>query len=274
MSGFLDATAVKQVADGRYEVELDGGYVIGTALNGGYLMAVLDKAVVAESPHEHPLSTAATFLRPAAAGRAEVLVETVKVGRTAATARASLVQGGERLVEALIVTGTLGEGGEHEWRGEPPVPALPPIESCPESMKQGPARVRGFADRVDMRFDPSTMRWLDGEPSGRLELRSWFRMADGTEPDPYVLAVAVDALPPVATNIGSTGWAPTVEMTWHLRELPAPGPLALYGSGRLVSGGWFDEEVEVWDSAGRLVAQSRQLARLSRAARGSRVSVM
>ena len=30
--------------------------------------------------------------------------------------------------------------------------------------------------------------------------------------------------------------------------------------GQLWQGGWFDEEAEVWDSAGRLVAQSRQLA--------------
>jgi hypothetical protein len=40
-----------------------------------------------------------------------------------------------------------------------------------------------------------------------------------------------------------------------------PGWLEVHGSGRLVSDGWFDEEVEIWDSAGRLVAQSRQLAR-------------
>jgi hypothetical protein len=30
--------------------------------------------------------------------------------------------------------------------------------------------------------------------------------------------------------------------------------------GRLLQGGWFDEEAEVWDEQGDLVAQSRQLA--------------
>jgi hypothetical protein len=30
--------------------------------------------------------------------------------------------------------------------------------------------------------------------------------------------------------------------------------------GQLWQGGWFDEEAEVWDSAGRLVAQSIQFA--------------
>jgi Thioesterase-like superfamily len=33
---------------------------------------------------------------------------------------------------------------------------------------------------------------------------------------------------------------------------------------RHVSGGWFDEEAEVWDATGRLVAQGRQLARVGR----------
>jgi hypothetical protein len=73
----------------------------------------------------------------------------------------------------------------------------------------------------------------------------------------------VDALPPVALSVGTRGWAPTVELTWHLRAVPAPGWLAVHGGGRLVAGGWFDEGVEIWDSSGGLVAQSRQIARTS-----------
>jgi hypothetical protein len=65
-------------------------------------------------------------------------------------------------------------------------------------------------------------------------------------------------------NLGPSGWSPTVELTWQMRAVPAPGWLALHASGRLVSDGWFDEEVEVWDSAGKLVAQSRQIARSGR----------
>ena len=37
-------------------------------------------------------------------------------------------------------------------------------------------------------------------------------------------------------------------------------------TARHVSGGWFDEEAEVWDTADRLVAQSRQIARVGRGA--------
>lgn len=263
MTRFGDATAVERVAEGRYAVELDKGFLIGEALNGGYLLAVLARAAVEATPHEHPISTAANFLRVSRPGPAEVRVDVSKAGRTAATSRVSLVQDDRTLVEALITTGTLDAADEPDWAGEPPSPALPPIGECTDGL-QNIERDRGFADRVDMRFDPGTMGWLDGQPSGSPEIRAWYALEDGHEPDAYSLALAVDALPPVVLNMGLKGWAPTVELTWHMRAVPAPGPLALYGSGRLLTGGWFDEEVEAWDSAGRLVAQSRQIARVGR----------
>ncbi|MFC6886586.1 MULTISPECIES: thioesterase family protein [Actinomadura] len=265
MAGFAEATAVTRVGEGRYSVLLDEAFGFAEALNGGYLMAVVGRAAVDASPHEHPVSTATSFLRVAKPGPAEVHVEQRKTGRTAATSRVSLVQGGEPVVDALVVTGTLDAAGEPDWTGEAPAPALPPIDACC-TFDSGKAD-RGFADQVDMRFDPSTMGWLDGQPSGRPEIRAWFRFREAHEPDAYALALAVDALPPVALNMGARGWSPTVELTWHMRAVPAPGWLAIHGGGRLVTGGWFDEEVEVWDSAGRLVAQSRQIARMGRPAR-------
>ncbi|HEX9540050.1 MAG TPA: hypothetical protein VGA04_17970, partial [Streptosporangiaceae bacterium] len=62
------------------------------------------------------------------------------------------------------------------------------------------------------------------------------------------------------------GWSPTVELTWYMRAVPAAGVLRVAARCRHVSSGWFDEESEVWDSAGRLVAQSRQIARIGRGA--------
>ncbi|TDB83166.1 thioesterase family protein [Actinomadura sp. KC216] len=260
MSGFGAATAVEPAGEGRYGAVLDAGYLIGEALNGGYLMAVLDRAAVAASPHAHPVSTAVTFHRVAVPGPAEVIVEPRKEGRTAATFRVSLVQDGRTAADALITTATLDPAAGLAWTGTAPT-GLPPLEECTEPR---PPTGGGFADQVDMRFDRSMMGWLDGRPSGRPEIRGWFRLRDGHRPDAYALALAVDALPPVVLNLGARGWAPTVELTWHMRAVPAPGWLALHGSGRVLSDGWFDEDVEVWDSTGRLVAQSRQLARAPR----------
>ena len=76
--------------------------------------------------------------------------------------------------------------------------------------------------------------------------------------------MVVDALPPVTFDLGQLGWAPTLELTVHVRARPAPGWLKVRHVTRNVAGGMFEEDCEVWDSAGRLVAQSRQLALLPR----------
>jgi hypothetical protein len=241
--------------------------------------------VLDTSPHPHPVVTNAHFLRVPAIAPAQVTVTWLKQGKTAAVARASLTQDGAAMIEAMVGTGSLagdpgpaGTGslaGEPDravtcslagepgppvtvtWTGEPP--RLPPIGECVEVAAAG-----GLRGQVDLRLDPATAGWLRRDPAGVPEMRGYFRLRDGRDPDAYLLAFAVDALPPVVFGLGALGWAPTVELTWHMRAVPAPGPLLVAARCRHASGGWFDEEAEVWDSAGRLVAQSRQLARIGR----------
>ncbi|MEU9886525.1 thioesterase family protein [Sphaerisporangium sp. NPDC051011] len=265
MTKFDEATQAIRVDATTYDVCLDPGYSIGGPLNGGYLMAALLRAVVDASPHDHPVSTSVQFLRAAAPGPARVHLEQVKTGRTATVTRATLVRDGRAHLDALVTTATLGAAAS-TWSGTPAV-AMPPVEECVTLPEPKPESNMTFSARMELRFDPPTIGWLHGEPTGRPESRAYFRMAEPQDPDPFVLALAVDALPPVVFSAGSRGWAPTVELTWHLRALPAPGWLTLIGHGRLIRDGWFDEDVEVWDSAGHLVAQSRQLARLGRGGR-------
>ena len=66
-----------------------------------------------------------------------------------------------------------------------------------------------------------------GEPSGLGQIRGWLRLADGREPDPLMLLLAADALPPVAFDLGLSGWTPTLELTVHVRARPAPGWLRI-----------------------------------------------
>ncbi|GAA2885757.1 thioesterase family protein [Streptosporangium fragile] len=262
MTKFDEATQAIRVDETTYDVCLDPGYSIGGPLNGGYLMAVLLRAVVDASPHDHPVTTSAQFLRAPRPGPAQVRLEKIKTGRTATMARATLVQEGVSFIEALVTTATLGDVTP-DWTDGPSA-AMPPVERCVKLPDPKPESGITLNAQVEMFFDPPTIGWLDGRPTGRPEARAYFRLAEPQDPDPYVLALAVDALPPVVFSAGKRGWAPTVDLTWHLRALPAPGLLTLIAGGRLISDGWFDEDVEVWDSAGRLVAQSRQLARVGR----------
>jgi acyl-CoA thioesterase len=275
MTVFDEATSVVPVGDGLYEVKPDerfaivsgDGAVVG-AVNGGVLLATVLRAVLDTSPHPHPVATSAHFLRVPRTEPAQVQVSWLKQGRTAATARAALTQDGLPVLETTVTTGTVGDApdaGVLSWTGEPP--HLPPLAEC-LGFSQVARRTAfaGFAAQVDLRLDPATAGWLRGKPGGTPEMRGYFRLREDREPDAYLLALAVDALPPVVFGLGAVGWSPTVELTWYMRAVPAAGPLRVAARCRHVSSGWFDEEAEVWDSAGRLVAQSRQIARLGRGA--------
>ena len=271
MTAFDEATAITQEGGGWYAIRPDERFAIvsgdGTvgAVNGGVLLATVLRAVLDTSPHPDPVATSAHFLRVPRSEAARVQVTWLKQGKTAATARAALIQDGLCVLDTTISTGRLGDPGEGglSWTGEPPM--LPPVEECTGFADfAGATRRNGYAGQIDLRLDPATSGWLRGRPQGVPEMRGYFQLREERRPDAYLLALAVDALPPVIFGIARAGWSPTVELTWHMRGLPAPGLLRVAARSRHVSGGWFDEESEVWDSAGRLVAQSRQIARVGR----------
>jgi hypothetical protein len=53
-----------------------------------------------------------------------------------------------------------------------------------------------------------------------------------------------------------------LDLTVYVRARPAPGPLQLRMRTQLIQDGFADEVCAGWDSAGRLVLQSSQLAAL------------
>lgn len=262
MADFNEATTVKQVEPGHFDVDIDGTWSVGDVPNGGYLLALILRAVAAESPHPHPVSTSAHFVAPPSRGPARVTVDLLRAGRTTATLRATLVQDDIPRVETLITTSTLTREAAVEWAGPNPEPVAPVDECIPAVVDLPDGTHVGVLEHVDLRLDPQTLGWFSGRPAGQLSMRGHVRLADGTQPDPLVLALAVDSLPPTVFGLGRLGWAPTVELTVLTRSLPAPGWLTVHLRGRLVRDGWFDEEAEVYDSNGDLVAQSRQLARI------------
>jgi len=277
MTIFDEATAVVRRPDGQYDARPDQRFAMVVpggsappAVNGGALIATVLRAVLDCSPNPHPVATTAHFLRVARLAPAQVQVTWLKQGRTAATARATLIQDGEAVLETTVTTGTVPASGASDgplsWTGPPP--DFPAIEDCVDlGLWRGSVSAdgeRGYATQVRMLLDPATTGWHRGQPSGLPEMRGYFGLREARDPDAYLLALAVDGLPPVVFGLGATGWAPTVELTWYMRAVPGPGPLRVAARCRQVSGGWFDEEAEVWDAAGTLVAQSRQLARVGR----------
>jgi hypothetical protein len=256
-----------------YDAQLTAAWQIGDGVNGGLLMSLLANALrsaTADGPHPDPLSMSAYYLSASTAGAATVRTEVVRAGRSLTSLACSLTQShGDSEVERIRALATYGD-----LTGLPPdahttatPPDLPPVELCVSASDAPPTDAMSqveFLQRLDLRLDPACMGWSVGKPSGRGLLQGWLRMADGRQPDPLSLLLAADAFPPVSFDLGMVGWTPTLELTVHVRARPAPGWLRVKVSTVNVAGGMLEEDAEVWDSADRLVAQSRQLALLPR----------
>jgi len=266
-SEFDRDTALTRRAPGVYDIDLSAGWTIINAVNGGYLLAVLGRALADALPHADPFTISAHYLTASQPGPAVVRTETVRTGRTLSTGQASLFQYDEqgREVERIRVLASYGDLDSlpDDVRTTARPPAFPPLDQC-FGPSDSPAPVPGssaITDRLMIKIDPATLGWAVGAPSGKGEMRAWFGLADGRDADPLSLLLAVDALPPTAFELGISGWVPTVELTVHVRSRPAPGPLRVSITTRNLAGGFLEEDAEVWDTENRLVAQSRQLAR-------------
>jgi acyl-CoA thioesterase len=246
--------------DGVFVGELSGAWAIGAVPNGGYVMAVAGKALSLALELPHPASITGHYLAPTEAGPVRIETDVIRRGRRFGTATARLVQGDQERVRfvAAFTDFAHNDGLDLDMA---PAPQLPDPAHC-VPMAQLTPRHAAIHDQLIARLDPATAsHWREGDPQAEAEVRAWQGFADGTEPDVFSLPLFADSLPPpLFRRVGFRGWVPTVELTVHVHRVPAPGLLRSCFSTHHVSGGVLHEDGKLWDSSGRLVALSRQLA--------------
>jgi len=251
-----------------------GWDILGNA-NGGYLMALAARALTEGTGRPDCVSITAHYLAPCPPGPVRIDVRPVRAGRRFATATASmyLVDQAETVNipgrEALRVIATMGDlstdpGGPTHMVGARP--DITPWDDCPIVSETSINSFAFIHDRLATRIDPRDSGFRDGRPTGTGTMRGWFAFKDDRPIDSTALLLAADAFPPPAFNLDlPTNWVPTLELTVHVRAIPVPGPVACFFRTRFVQNGLLEADGEIWDSAGVLVAQSRQLALAPRA---------
>lgn len=268
MSELGDALRLEQSGAG-WLGELSDDWAIGEAVNGGLLMSLATTATARSSEeaggHQDPLSFSGVFLSPGTAGWVQLEPQILRTGRSMTTAQVTVSQEVDgtptERMRALVTLGDLDRYAEPVLKTFA-APDIPPPEKCAKASDAPPSMLTksGFLTRFDARMDPDSIGWALGEPSGQGEMHGWLRLADGAAIDAVGLLLALDAFPPVSFDLGSVGWVPTVEFTGFVRGIPAPGWLQVRLHTEHVAGGLLDEACHVWDSTGKLVAHSRQLA--------------
>lgn len=257
-SQFALETAVQRRGEDLWTAELHAGWRIGAVPNGGYVLAIAGRALSEALPHKDPLAVNAFYLAPTTLGPVECRVELLRAGGNTSHASARLYQDGELKMVVTAAYTTLARLQGPSWSGQAR-PHFPAWEACVSGGDSG----LEFRQRVDIRLVEEAAVFRGGEPSGSGEFRGWVQHADGAPPDAIALLMFADAFPPPVFDVlGVVGWVPTVELTVQLRGLPAPGPLQARLFSKHLTSGVIEEDGEYWDSAGNLVAISRQTAKV------------
>lgn len=263
---FAEATAVTREGLGHYTGTIQPGWDIRGVSNGGYLMAIAGRAMAAETDGRRVVSMTGHFVNPGRPGPIDIDVQELKSGRTFTTLRSVMTAEGKPL---LSVTGSLssvgGVGNETSLlQGSPP--ELPPPDEC---VKATPSETGEFppplTSKIDLRIHPEDVGGTLGNPTGSALFRGWFGLPGEERVDDLAIVLASDSFPPAIFNAGlPMTWTPTLDLTVHVRD---PGPhewLMCSLQTRFVTGGFLEEDGEIWDSKGNLVALSRQLAVVGR----------
>lgn len=254
-------TATRPVPGGVMLADLDPQWnVDGRILNGGYLQSVTTRAVVDRAgAGATPVAVSTTFAATARPGPAEVEVTLFRTGSSIVSASATMRQQGAVVVSSLV-TLAVGDALPH---GASSYPLMPSVTGAADSIRlpvdalPGPP---GLATLIDYAFVPEDSGWLQGMGTGEPHIRCWLAFADGRPVDVLAAIAMMDLAPPVCFAEGRFGWAPTLQLQVGVFARPQPGPMLLDVRGEPYDGAVVAEDGLLWDSAGTLVARSRQIA--------------
>ena len=267
MTRFERDTAVALAADGGYDVRIDGAWWIVMGPNGGYLAALVLRALEAAvgDATRSPRSLTLHYVTPGVAGPARVHVRMERSGRSLSSLSARLEQDGRIVALALASFGR--SRGSLEFQ-DIHMPEVAPPETLPER-----ETMHGRTVPMRARFDtrPALGSTEPGAAS-RSVSGGWLRLAEPFVPDAPALAMFCDAWPPTIAQrqaLGPDGLrgVPTIDLTVHFRA-PVPADarpddfyLCVFRS-QTARDGFLEEDGEIWTRGGILLAQSRQLAML------------
>ena len=243
---------------GVYEAEISGNWLVNGIPNGGYTMALLAVAMERQAGMNATPIITANYVARSGPGPARISVERIAASKQFERFQAILSQDGRETIRAFGTFSTANDVCAVQ-RCEASPPALPPPGACAVF----PA-MPGYTifDGLDVRLDPECAGWMtSGQLAERSELRGWVRFREEREFDAAALLLAADAFPPaVFASQGMVAWVPTIELSVNVRSLAASPWLRCILRTRFITCGMLEEDGQLWDETGELVAVSRQIA--------------
>ena len=254
MGKFLDDTTLDAIGENRWLANLKKGWRIGRVPNGGYVLALVGRAISRSLNHADPLSINAFYLEPTQVGEAEIEVEILRVGKGTQFASARLYQESNLKIVANAAYTDLDslKGPTNTVMTPPDVPAFDSITVPKHNALE-------IHNTIDTRIVKGAEFFTCQQPTNTGEFIAYMQYVDGADIHPIDLLMFSDMMPPPSfTLVPNIGWVPTVEITVQLRAKPASGPILCRARSHALIKGVTEQDCEIWDANNDLVALGRQ----------------
>jgi acyl-CoA thioesterase len=261
MSKFERDTSISEVEAGVFEGHVNRDWWIVFGPNGGFLAAMLVKAMSAAVDDHTRAARSLTIHYTAAPVEGPVRIRTTveRAGRSLTTISARMEQEDRLIALALgAFSSARTPAIEFSAASAPTVPL--PEELTPyEARRDLPPFTRQWEVRPAVGVEPFT------GADGSTLTGGWIKPLDEHPIDAALVAQLTDAwLPAVFIRLTEPNAVPTIDLTIHFRtDLPLdPDYVLVTFETRVAADGYVEEDGHIWSRDGRLIAQSRQLALL------------
>ena len=265
---FQAAINLTRVSDTVFSFTPDPKYFVGNTPHGGYLLALMNKAMTSVLPHPSAINSNVYYLDRTEPEPAELHVEVLRTSRGSSMGQVKLIQNKKLtcLYSSLCSDFQYMKGYSGLGTTLPEIMNSVPEKDFKvmnyENFKVG--STPSFIQQLEMSVHPDHAWWDRSISNDVAEARcSAYLELKGGIADTYVLSYLADILPPVVQNkYGALGWIPTLALTCNIRQLPKTNRLFIDGLAKDISNGYFEQDCYIWDMDGNLVATSRQLAKI------------
>jgi len=265
---FQAALTLNKVSENTFSFTPDPRYFVGNTPHGGYLLALMNKAMTQVIPHPSAINSNVYYLDRTESESAELHVEVFRTSKGSSMGQVKLVQNNKItcLYSALCSDFEYMKG----YSGlETPLPEIMKTVKRDDFKVMhyenlGSGSTPAFIQQLNMSVHPDHAWWERDISSDVAEARcSAYLELEGGIANTFVLSYLADILPPVVQNkYGPLGWIPTLALTCNIRQLPQTNLLFIDGLAKDISNGYFEQDCYIWDMNGNLVATSRQLAKI------------
>ena len=264
---FENSIIIDKSDENTFSMTPSKDYFVGNTPHGGYLTAVMQKALSLSMPHMHVINSNTLYLDRTEPKEISIHVDKIRESRGSSVGQVSLIQD-EKL--RCMMTGICSDF--NYMNGVNDLETIPPkifnekreffISLNFDNKQEG--FTPSFIKQTKCDIAKQHAWWLKNENDLGDEARCAGFISMGEEiPDQFVLSFYSDFFPPVVMNkYGPLGWVPTLSLTTNIRQLPTTSELFMDVIAKDLNKGFFEQDCQIWDLNKNLVATSRQLTRI------------